>query len=108
MIYDRENAAEWPDMLGECCIVCGHYGANKHHMPPKGLAGGKSWQGALLSLCGSGTTGCHGLWHAKRLELRFDEKRGWVWRGESARLSSDEWVKCHDDDFWEALSGLYE
>ena len=108
MIRDRENAASWPDTTGTCCVVCGRYGANRHHMPPKGMAGEEHWEGCFISLCGSGTTGCHGLWHAKRLHLWFVDGC-WHWMGENSHgIKTSQWVRCHDDEFWEALrNGLY-
>lgn len=111
MIIGRENAEKYTDMLGDCCIVCGRYRGFKtpkggaHHEPPKGTGGAKAWKGALLSLCGSGTTGCHGLRTAGKLELQFDDEAGWMWRGESSRGKSEDWQLCRDDDFWNALGG---
>lgn len=94
------------DMTGECCIVCGHYGVNVHHEPPKGLGGEKAWHGSLLSLCGSGTTGCHGLRHAKRLRLEWRDGR-WMWKGESMTRRSADWIDCHGDAFWNSLRRIY-
>ena len=94
-----------PDMLGTCCIVCGRYGTNRHHEPPKGLGGERAWHGSLLALCGSGTTGCHGLRHAGRLKLEWRNER-WMWRGENSRgVKTDIWTACHDDRFWNVLAG---
>ena len=52
------------------CVVCGEPGANAHHV----LYG--SWAGRRenvvpngVMLCGSGTTGCHGKFHAGRKEV---------------------------------------
>lgn len=61
------------------CALCGHPATNTHHQPyrqfftlatPAGI-----WQlrPALFVLCGSGTTGCHGLIEANRIQVR------WVW-----------------------------
>ena len=100
------------DMLGWCCIVCGRWRGfssprgGAHHEPPKGLGGEKAWHGSLLSLCGSGTTGCHGLRHAKRLKLRWSGER-WEWLGTNSRgLTVRQWTACHDDEFWNVLAGL--
>jgi len=106
MIVDRSNCENWRDMTGDCCVVCGRFGANTHHEPPKGLTGKRHWKGALVSLCGSGVTGCHGLRHANRLQLAFDDQIGWIWRGESSREKTDDWRLCHNDDFWNALNQL--
>lgn len=113
-VHDRENAASWPDMTGFCCIVCGRWrGASSpmaltHHMPPKGTGGEGCWRGARLALCGSGTTGCHGLWHAGRLELRWNDEMGrWEWLGTDSRgLTARKWTPCHDDEFWSAMAGM--
>lgn len=97
-------------MNGTCCIVCGRFGANWHHEPPKGTGGACAWHGSLLALCGSGTTGCHGLRHAGRLKLRFNDDAGrWEWLGESSRgVTARKWTPCHGDDFWNALAGRWE
>ena len=93
------------DMTGTCCIVCGNYGTNRHHEPPKGTGGEKSWNGNLVSLCGSGTTGCHGLRHAGRLKLRWNGR--WEWIGENSHgLRTRHWIPCHDDEFWNSLAGM--
>ena len=99
------------DMLGMCCIVCGRWRGyatlkgGAHHMPPKGSGGEAAWHGNLLALCGTGTTGCHGLWHAKKLKLEWRNER-WMWRGENSRgVKTDIWTSCHDDRFWNVLAG---
>ncbi|MBO7701908.1 MAG: hypothetical protein J6S36_03250 [Eggerthellaceae bacterium] len=96
------------DMTGTCCIVCGRFGVNRHHEPPKGLGGERAWKGSLVSLCGSGTTGCHGLRHAGRLKLRFNETDDrWEWIGTNSRgLTTRQWTPCHGDDFWNAMAGM--
>lgn len=104
-VYDRENAASWPDMGERRCIVCGSPSPNKHHMPPKGTGRKGKWQGALLALCGSGTTGCHGRVHHGDLELRFMEGRWW-WRGRSRHVESRRWVPCRDDDDWDEIDWM--
>ena len=94
------------DMTGTCCIVCGRYGTNRHHEPPKGLGGERAWKGNFVSLCGSGTTGCHGLYHARKLKLRWSGER-WEWLGTNSRgLTVRQWTACHDDEFWNVLAGL--
>ena len=102
-VYDREKAAEWEDMVGEHCIVCGGPRQSVHHIPPIGTGRRAAWVGALLGLCGSGTTGCHGLWHHGELELRF-ACGGWMWRGVNAKGRRErDWVPCHGDEFWEVM-----
>ena len=64
------------------CPVCGRRAYNAHHEPPKSKGhvfalrtewGSFCLRPALIALCGSGTTGCHGLRHSGRLSI------DWVW-----------------------------
>lgn len=53
------------------CEVCGRYpAANTHHRKPRGMGGSKdpaiNQPSNLLRLCGSGTTGCHGVIESSR------------------------------------------
>lgn len=63
------------------CIVCGRKATNAHHCPPKGIMrvfplvterGLFSLRPALLAVCGSGTTGCHGDIHAGRIKVTWE------------------------------------
>lgn len=79
---------------GAVCAVCGKPAENVHHEPPKG-AGGKyrqftmwsKWgrfilKPALIAMCGSGTTGCHGDRHGGRVSITwewFDEADAERW-----------------------------
>ena len=88
------------------CAACGAPATNSHHEPPKGaggrnrgfLLGGRILRPALIALCGSGTTGCHGLRHSGRLRFR------WVWDDEEAEA---EWwagtlgVEPHSDALYD-------
>lgn len=65
-----------------CCIVCGQRATNAHHTPPKGIMrvfpleterGTYKMRPALLAVCGSGTTGCHGDIHKGLLKVE------WAW-----------------------------
>lgn len=84
--------------LNARCANCGQLATNAHHEPPIGAGKQNSkftlscergvWilQPALISLCGSGTTGCHGLRHTGNLTFewkwrRDDYARAW-WEGE--------------------------
>lgn len=100
---NRADAATWPDMGLDHCIVCGRPNPNLHHMPPIGSGKRSAWQGAMLALCGSGTTGCHGAFHAGKLELDFIDGH-WMWRGTNGRLTARRWTRCHDDFEWEVFS----
>lgn len=76
------------------CAVCGATATNSHHEPPVGMGGrnarftlhGTELRPALIALCGSGTTGCHGMVHGGllRIEWEWDDDRhaaAW-WRGD--------------------------
>jgi 5-methylcytosine-specific restriction endonuclease McrA len=43
-----------------CCRLCGDPNTTAHHLVPRSL-GGDDVVSNLVLLCGSGTTGCHGL-----------------------------------------------
>lgn len=64
------------------CVCCGRRATNSHHTPPKGIgrvfelatkSGRFKVRPALLAVCGSGTTGCHGAIHKGLLKVE------WVW-----------------------------
>ena len=67
---------------GATCAVCRRMATNVHHVPPvsKGLFTLRTPRGewelrpALFALCGSGTTGCHNLFHGG---ARYQPE--WVW-----------------------------
>lgn len=76
------------------CSVCGMMATNSHHVPPVGMGGrnatftlhGHVLRPALIALCGSGTTGCHGMIHSGllRVEWSWDDDayaEAW-WSGE--------------------------
>lgn len=70
---------------GALCAWCGRPASNCHHVPAKGMGGRNRTfvlrtpmgafvlRPALIALCGSGTTGCHGLAHSRGLRIR------WMW-----------------------------
>lgn len=68
------------------CAACGKVAMtmNRHHEPPKSK--GRSFllctpmgqfvlKPALIALCGSGTTGCHGMRHSGLLSVRWEWDR---------------------------------
>lgn len=62
------------------CVLCGAPATNIHHRMPRGAGGSKHrpWvdrEACGLSLCGSGTTGCHGWIEGHRAEAL---KMGWL------------------------------
>jgi hypothetical protein len=83
-----------PSILPPYCIVCGVPATNAHHVIPGRR---KDIRVPRLRLCGSGTTGCHGDAHAKRLHFRYRD--GWEYlRTEPTRyehaLASKGWKRC--------------
>ena len=72
-------------MTQDYCAVCGMRATNCHHIVPRGLGetirletpkGTWEMRSPLIALCGTGTTGCHGRFHAGLLKAR------WVWDGD--------------------------
>lgn len=61
------------------CAVCGGRATNCHHIVPIGRGeyleapDGQRLRSPLIALCGTGTTGCHGKFHAGLIKAR------WVW-----------------------------
>ena len=93
------------------CACCGKTGCShsRHHEPPKANGwfrletpnGTFTLRPALIVLCGSGTTGCHGDRHSGRLRIRWewdseDEERKW-WDGTflSEREPHGDWLYEH-------------
>lgn len=66
----------------ESCPICGNRVASVHHVASRGLRsfalktplGIHILKPALFALCGTGTTGCHGKFHDKKLQA------AWVWK----------------------------
>lgn len=82
--YLHDNADSNKLEHGAFCAVCGRPANNSHHEPPKG-AGGRyrqftmysDWgmfilKPALVALCGSGTTGCHGARHNGNFRIEWE------------------------------------
>lgn len=79
---------------GGACPVCGMPIRNAHHEPPRSFGsfllrtptGIHVLKPALIGLCGSGTTGCHGLVHSGAISIRWewdsDECAERWWTGE--------------------------
>ena len=103
--YARKNdvdATRWTGMY-RLCAACGKAGGahSKHHEPPKSSGrvfllrcresesspGGQFvLRPALIDLCGSGTTGCHGQRHGGKLAITWEWdsdffERAW-WNGD--------------------------
>lgn len=93
---------------GAFCMICGRAATNVHHVPARrhGLftldtpKGSHVLRPALIALCGSGTTGCHGKVHSGEygIEWSWDLegfRNGW-WDG-----SILECIDPHDLDLYE-------
>lgn len=66
---------------GAACPVCGLPATNVHHVPTRRTGmnftlstpwGKWNLRPALIALCGSGTTGCHGLIHCGKLKVDWE------------------------------------
>ena len=79
--YDAD-LMDKPSIHSELCPFCGRMATNAHHIVYRSR-GGKD--GPTVDVCGSGTEGCHWLFHSHRLHLRWDG--GWMY------LRTDEPVK---------------
>lgn len=111
-VYASGNigATAWASGYGACacCGKPGKSGHSRHHEPPRSNGtfllvtewGRFVLYPALMNLCGSGTTGCHGLRHQNRLKIRWewdsDEfERKW-WRGEFLKAHPPHWAGLFD------------
>lgn len=93
---------------GATCIVCGQRATNSHHTPPKGIMrvfelmtpkGRFKYRPALIAMCGSGTTGCHGMVHKGMLKIE------WVWDSDGFESgwwdgSIPETITAHDPELY--------
>lgn len=87
-----------PDVIGTGrCAICGRPSMNHHHVIKKGMGGvGRKTESRipLIELCGMGNTGgCHGLAHAGRLHIYWEEGMGgWVyWISPQPMKDFDAW-----------------
>lgn len=77
------------------CVVCGKPYPTGHHVVPRSQGGLK---GPVLDLCGSGTTGHHGMAEDKKLHFRWRDR--WEWRETATptkyekALAMDGWREC--------------
>ena len=92
--YTADDVNRYEVEDGAFCALCGRPYPNAHHEPPKGKGrnfllstpmGRFVLKPALIALCGSGTTGCHGDRHNGKLGIRWewdsDENAGKWWDG---------------------------
>lgn len=63
------------DNIQGTCVICGKRANNRHHIVPRSAGElylhGRKVKKPTALLCGSGTTGCHGLAHQKRLFFKY-------------------------------------
>ncbi len=84
------------------CAICGRPATNRHHIVQKGAGGVSDEMERRIPkarLCGSGTTGCHGLVHAGKLHIAWDDSRGWVWLYTMRPASDRECWRDYRDDY---------
>lgn len=64
-----------PSYKANRCYICGKPANNQHHMVRRNAGelyvAGIKREKPTITLCGNGTTGCHGLAHQNRLHFRF-------------------------------------
>lgn len=90
------------------CVFCRRRATNAHHVPPVGMGRrnatftlhGYRLRPALIALCGSGTTGCHGDCHSGRMKIE------WVW--DSDEFARAWWSGDLLKEFGPASRMLYE
>lgn len=84
---------------GHYCAICHRFATNMHHIVPRSL-GGKD--GPTVRLCGSGTTGCHGMAESKQLHFKWCH--GWEYlitdvpTGYFKALQMGGWIPIGTDD----------
>lgn len=118
--YNRDDAKDYSLDENAGCSTCLGMATNSHHFPPlsKGrhLLLSTQWgqfvlKPALIALCGSGTTGCHGEAHSHELSIE------WVWeRDEFAERWWSGYLLSHgfaphdqkllELGHWEAVKGV--
>lgn len=83
------------------CRICGQPASNMHHLYPRSQ-GGDDVADNLIPLCGSGTTGCHGLIeahdrnHRHLLGLRLTtEERSYLVSKLGSKQAAEAWLQRH-------------
>lgn len=115
--YLRDDAKSNRLAEGATCPACGKRAESSHHEPPLGMGGRNrsfllrtpmgQWvlKPALIALCGSGTTGCHGLRHQGKLPIRWrwerDEYAALWWSGELLLQLSPHDAALYELGCWE-------
>ena len=95
----RFELLQAPSLVSDTCCACGAMATNRHHVVPGARRATKDLpESPTVPLCGSGTTGCHGLAHAHRLHFRYRD--GWEFLrtdepvGDFAALEMEGWSRC--------------
>lgn len=64
-----------PSYISDRCFICGRRATNKHHMVRRNAGelyeNGRKLKKPVITLCGSGCTGCHGKAHENKLHFRW-------------------------------------
>lgn len=85
---------------GFSCVLCSSRAVNIHHRKPAGRGQGDHTPPNLLSLCGSGTTGCHG-WIEQNRAYALD--LGWLLPQDTGDTSTPVWRPS-----WRSWQVLYD
>lgn len=91
-LYGKPHIGAWSKGLRygrsqEWCPICGAPATNCHHIAGRGgltvTVSGKPVRllSPLMAVCGSGTTGCHGRIHERRVIV------SWVWEDPAMQLA---------------------
>lgn len=89
-IVDRK-ATKGSTLAMSECVACNRPGANAHHVLPKDR-GGDDVPANLVTLCGSGTAGCHGAHHGNPYTFKGERRTGeWVNRRIGEHLVAHRW-----------------
>lgn len=89
------------------CVRCGQNATNVHHREARGMGGRKgadhdrvNGMAYLLSLCGSGTTGCHGWVESNRTRAQRD---GYLLRRNAVTVPADQ-VPVYTSNGWQRFT----
>lgn len=90
-----------PSIEGNHCAFCGSPATNKHHVVLRSQGGSK---GPTIPVCGMGNaSGCHGLLHAHKLNVRYSEERGWEYIYTSELMKYEKALEIKDG--WLPMKG---
>lgn len=73
----QERLMDKPAIKGDRCCFCGRPKNSAHHVVPRSQGGS---DGPTIPVCGFGNeSGCHGLLHAHKLHVNWNDEQGWVY-----------------------------